>query len=489
MDLVREIKQSSDKAVTPCIMRPTVAEKFYCRSKSKCTASGIGGSSSSYESQMKKSLETCNLIMGTQNVNVPKLFKAAAIKADSSGAGASQSFLNYENLQDMVEQLGNIGQNKSDYVLGPISGLLFDVITSDALKPFLDPDLYIPRGDSPLSKLTEIIKPSGIMSCCDKTSNYVPGIDNYTNDALIAGDMQYGEFKLHLPTDKCIGLEKIRRPSITTGSEMCLYMCIGPADEVLCVSPTETGRKESYVTTLTERLFNTKPDEVVKDQPYTTLFYFAHANATELGVIEDLSSRCLRYTKVAHLGPFYREIAVIRIGYLRGERAVIEVQDSTTTIRTMNLAIGEWKRHGFKYDIDVGVSRKRKYDDMNFDGVSDEEHDEESEEEEDSEEEQDFEDLTVGEPEALPTSNNDTRNEQTEEVTEQTMPRMGVDESGQEPQNTIDHTATTTQNHMQPLPSVTQNNTYSLQNNQRIRTRQRLPKSYNKGDHLDEEFV
>lgn len=391
MGLVRDVRESfSNAGAPPCLVKTTVAEKFYCRSK-RARASGIGGS---YKSMMEESLGKCNLVIGTRNINVAKLFKEAGTRAECSGAGASQSFLNFENLQDIVNQLGQIGSNKQEDYLGPMSSLLFDVITADMQDSFLDGDLYIPKGYSALQKLTEIIAPRGIMSDSDKTSNYVQGIDNYTNETLIAGDMTYGDFKLHLPTKKCIGLNKIRRQSTTTGSNLCLYMAIGPADEVICGSVADAHIHESSVTTLTERVLQNGTEEV-KDQPYTLLFYLANANTTEQGVLEELASRCLRYTKVAHLGPFYRELAVIKLGFVRGERAVIETRDDTTTIRTMRLSIGEWNRLTFKYGLEAGVSLKRKYDVM--EDVYTREREESDDEEDEDEEGDEQEVVPVGE--------------------------------------------------------------------------------------------
>jgi len=325
-------------------MKVTVAEKFYCRRKGP-------------ESLIKESLDKCNLVMSTRNVNVPKIFKQAGVKAGASGSGASQTFLNFASLQDILTELGNIGPNKREHVLGPLSSLLFDEVTLDLLDDYLNGELYIPMGNTAIQRLTEIVKPSGIMSTSEKTGNYVPGLFNYTNETLISGDMPYGDFKLHLPTEKCLNLNKIKGAlsSPITGTRLCLYMCIGPADEVLCGAAEEnlSHRNKSTVTTLVGRRTG-RGNEEVRDQPYTLLFYFANANMRERGVLEELSTRCLRYNKVDHLGPFYREVAVIRIGFLRSERAIVEIKEDVTTVRALRLAIGDWHKLTFKYGEEAG---------------------------------------------------------------------------------------------------------------------------------------
>jgi hypothetical protein len=338
------------KGRNSCFLQTTVAEKFYARKNAPNTAADTGASS------LLASLARCNVVMGLINIDTKKMYDAVSLRAGASGIGANMTFLDYGCLEDIAGQFGNVGRNANSGALAPVSQYVFDSVTKGVRKHFLSTDLHIPSLSFPVSDLIAKVLPMGILSTKMDNGTYVKGVGHYTNTVLLRGPLTR-DFEVYLPSDKCVGLERVRSHSPIVGSNLCLYMAIAPSDEALCGTRKDrvTTKIEAAVTALARRSFGEK---YVQDQPYTTVFIFAGAELTEHGVLEDLFSRCLTYTAVGQYGPFFREAAVVRIGHLNGKRSCLDLGRDVITIKEMNVDIGAWKWGIFKYGTFVDVSRE-----------------------------------------------------------------------------------------------------------------------------------
>ena len=345
---------SYDKRNSTCLRQMTISEKFYARKNSSC--------SDKEGSTIIASLATCNLALSLMNIDTKTMTGNISYKAGATGLGSDMSFLDVCSLDDIARQFANISVDGSAPNLAPVSEYIFTRVSECLRQPFVNAEQYIPdTGRLPLHELINLVKPAGVLSTKVETCNYISGVGNYTNTAVTRGFLPT-EIDLRLPSRKCVGLERYTKQSATVGSNLCLYLALAPYDEALCSHAADkiVPQTVASVTELNQRSVDPNEEEVVvADQGYTTVFIFAGAEETEKGVLDNLISRCLRYTRVGKYGPFYREAAIVRIGHISGSSSSLHRDLETITVKEIDVDFGCWKRNIFKYGSLVSIKERR----------------------------------------------------------------------------------------------------------------------------------
>ena len=285
---------------------------------------------------------SCNLIFET-NIDKHLLNKMFENSADS-GLLADINLIHYNAIQAMLESLHDHDLNMND-TLTPYGNLLKKVCVEKSLYA-MSLNLENNKITNIIEFLIKIIKVLGIF----KPKTRVGSIGRLEASLLFSGRTN-DEIPLILPFKAIYELSNIE--IFSQDHTLSIYIVIGPANELICTSNTR---------------FCSIGDE--SKQAYTMAFYISRPYDTEEAVLNRAINKCRSDTSLINYYGCYREIAIMRLGYLAKGSTWVHEKDSIQIRSFIFLSKEQWKYRLFPYfpdnrnDIDEdtflqGKKRKR----------------------------------------------------------------------------------------------------------------------------------
>ena len=286
------------------------------------------------------SLQTlsCNLIFET-NIDKHLLNKMFENSADS-GLLADINLIHYNAVQAMLESLHDHGLNLND-TLTPYGNLLKKVCVEKSLYA-MSLNLKDNKITNIIEHLIKIIKVLGVF----KPKTRVGSISRLEATLLFSGRTN-DKIPLILPFKAIYELSNIQ--IFSQDHTLSIYIVIGPANELICTSNTR---------------FCSIGDE--SRQAYTMAFYISRPYDTEEAVLNRAINKCRSDTSLINYYGCYREIAIMRLGYLAKGSTWVHEKDSIQIRSFIFLSKEKWKYRLFPYfpdnrnDIDGDTFLPRK---------------------------------------------------------------------------------------------------------------------------------
>lgn len=325
-----------DVKSSQCFDHVYIAESFYqCKDKNYDLINGF---------------RKCNLVFLLKGFDILDLRNKVVTCTSHSGVGANLQFLDFYSLENVLAELRNKQLTSHIYSCSPAVEIIHEKLTAD-VDNYLNEEYQL-QLHPPIRKLTEIIHPRGIIEISDNASlKRVTGMDLYQSTILNKGftDPNSG-FVLKLPADRVFGKSSIS----PINKSVQLFLVIGPSDEIL----VECDSSNSYIAKNEASESTIESTDGKYFQEYTSVFVFANSRATAENVMEQVASKCKKYTKVISLtSNLFREIAAIKLGDVPcyGNETVLSDFDdfgkmSSLSIKHMKLSISpRWFYSQFMY--------------------------------------------------------------------------------------------------------------------------------------------